>query len=96
VVAACSTFGKVPLPETYQIQQATEALKSGAGERLNIHSACSETAQDGEALVECMKSYGYEFIPRGITYPADECWMLRETGRDGRLPQAFCFRKPRE
>jgi len=28
----------------------------------------------------------YEIIwlrvhPRGITYPADECWMLRETGR---------------
>jgi hypothetical protein len=96
-LAACTVLGegsrRVPLPQLPQVEGASEALQ---GERLNYHRTCTGTSRTTDELLACMRSYGYEFIPRAAGYPAAECWSLRDGGRDAELPPPVCFRKTRE
>ena len=87
----------VPVPEFPQVKQVSEAVRSGGpSDRANWHRVCSGMAKDTEDLVGCMKSSGYEFIPRAAMYPADECWRIRDGVYEDRLPQPFCFRQSRD
>lgn|GEM_PF-6417013 len=92
VLASGCSDGGFPKLHIPQLQEARELGHYGT-ERTRAARACAASSATVEGYVACMQAAGWVFIARGATYPADDCWRLRDAADSRALPPAQCFHR---